>query len=169
MMSRVLLHRLVVRQRRHCSSSSEKQKSYIAENLDSLWGLAKFGAFLHLFHEYFLDISMCCGPSMLPTLSASGDIVLMERISPRLGKIKVGDVVISKSPTEAGQTVCKRVAATEGESVGGGAVVPRGHVWLLGDNPNNSTDSRYYGAVPAAMIQGRVWCRIYPFSRIKAL
>jgi signal peptidase I len=40
--------------------------------------------------------------------------------------------------------------------------VPTGCVWLEGDNPNNSADSRNYGPVPAALIQGRVLARIWP-------
>lgn len=43
-------------------------------------------------------------------------------------------------------------------------VVPPGHVWLSGDNPYNSTDSRDYGVVPAALIQGRVILRFWPSS-----
>lgn len=123
----------------------------------------KFAAFLHCLHEYVVEISMCCGPSMLPTLNAAGDIVVMDRITPRLKRIKVGDVVICKSPTDATQTVCKRVAALEGDEVPGlRATVPPGYMWLLGDNASNSTDSRTYGAVPTALIKGRVMCRIYP-------
>ena len=49
------------------------------------------------------------------------------------------------------------------------ARVPKGHVWLLGDNASNSTDSRTYGAVPAAMIKGRVFCRAWPPSAITAM
>jgi signal peptidase I len=35
-------------------------------------------------------------------------------------------------------------------------VVPKGHYLVLGDNRNNSADSRYYGFVPAIEIQGKV-------------
>mmetsp|Transcript_31569 Transcript_31569/g.69560 ORF Transcript_31569/g.69560 Transcript_31569/m.69560 type:complete len:124 (+) Transcript_31569:468-839(+) len=38
--------------------------------------------------------------------------------------------------------------------------VPPGHVWLLGDNCDNSRDSRSYGAVPVGMLQGRVFLKM---------
>lgn len=64
--------------------------------------------------------------------------------------------------------VCKRVRAKAGDIVyyvsknGAPNVVriPMGHVWLLGDNASNSNDSRYYGAVPLGLLQGRVFAKI---------
>lgn len=40
--------------------------------------------------------------------------------------------------------------------------VPKGHVWLEGDNSENSIDSRTYGPVPMGLIQSRAACRLYP-------
>ncbi|CAJ0844539.1 16125_t:CDS:2 [Entrophospora sp. SA101] len=37
--------------------------------------------------------------------------------------------------------------------------VPKGHIWIQGDNMNNSIDSRSYGPVPHALIRGRVFAR----------
>ena len=31
--------------------------------------------------------------------------------------------------------------------------VPRGHVWVEGDNPERSVDSNTFGAVPAGLIE----------------
>ena len=43
--------------------------------------------------------------------------------------------------------------------------VPPGHVWLEGDNPYNSTDSRDYGPVPIALLKGKIIFQLYPFSK----
>ena len=44
--------------------------------------------------------------------------------------------------------------------------VPPGHVWLQGDNKDNSTDSRDYGPVPFALIMGKVFVRVWPPSQV---
>ena len=41
-------------------------------------------------------------------------------------------------------------------------VIPDGQIWVEGDNPWNSSDSRNYGAVPASLIVGRVLGRVWP-------
>jgi inner membrane protease subunit 1 len=38
--------------------------------------------------------------------------------------------------------------------------VPKGHVWLQGDNMSNSTDSRMYGPVPIGIVKGKVLARV---------
>ena len=38
--------------------------------------------------------------------------------------------------------------------------VPKGHVWLQGDNLINSTDSRQYGPVPYSLLYGRVFLKV---------
>lgn len=39
-------------------------------------------------------------------------------------------------------------------------VVPPDHVWLEGDNPCRSTDSRHYGPVPISSLRGRIIRRL---------
>jgi len=123
---------------------------------------------------------------MLPTLAARGDVVLAESLTVRRGKLRVGDVVVARSPTNPGHTVCKRVLGLGGDLVdvgrpspspsgsGGsipgqhqprGVVVPHGHAWLQGDNLHNSTDSRSYGPIPVSLVRARVYFRAWPPSR----
>lgn len=41
-------------------------------------------------------------------------------------------------------------------------VIPKGHIWLGGDNMANSTDSRHYGPVPLGLVRGKVVARVTP-------
>ena len=47
--------------------------------------------------------------------------------------------------------------------------VPRGCVWVMGDNRTNSADSRYFGAVPQSSITGRGFFTYWPLSHIGKL
>ncbi|KAL3905560.1 MAG: hypothetical protein SGARI_004401 [Bacillariaceae sp.] len=44
-------------------------------------------------------------------------------------------------------------------------VVPENHVWLEGDCPLFSVDSRHYGPIPASCITGRLVFRLWPWNR----
>ena len=52
-------------------------------------------------------------------------------------------------------------APTDGEP---GCVVPKGHVFMMGDNREASKDSRVFGPVAESTIVGRVFVRIWPLS-----
>jgi len=117
---------------------------------------------------------MCVGPSMMPTFGTAGDIVLVEHMTPRLRRLKRGDVVIAQSPTNPKQTICKRITGLGGDTISvakrypfeGDRVikVPEGKLWLEGDNPRNSTDSRSYGPVPYGLVRGKVFFKLWPLT-----
>lgn len=133
---------------------------------------------------------------MEPTLY-SNNILLTERITARFHKPNRGDIVIAVSPTNPEQYICKRVIGLPGDKVIMDQpssnlqdvqnneqkksttaatkatitedYVPRGYVWIEGDNQANSADSRYYGPIPLGLIKSRAVCRIWPLSEMKLL
>ncbi|KAI3769394.1 hypothetical protein L6452_00496 [Arctium lappa] len=118
---------------------------------------------------------MVYGSSMMPTLNLVGDVVLSEYISHRLGKVSPGDVVLIQSPENPKKTLTKRIVAMEDETVSFSVdpsdgdrsrtvVVPKGHVWIQGDNSYASHDSRHFGPIPYGLIQGKVRCRVWPLA-----
>lgn len=51
----------------------------------------------------------------------------------------------------------------------GTAAVPTGSLFVLGDNPDASDDSRVYGWIKSADVAGRIGLRVYPVDRIGML
>mmetsp|Transcript_23526 Transcript_23526/g.28982 ORF Transcript_23526/g.28982 Transcript_23526/m.28982 type:complete len:159 (+) Transcript_23526:264-740(+) len=145
--------------------------------IDYGFKLIKFGSLVYVVKSYVFDVTMCIGPSMLPTFNCAGDIVVVEHITPRFGTLKVGHVVLANSPTNPKKTICKRIKGFGGDVVKPSKLypsqhvaekrIPKGRVWLEGDNPSNSTDSRNYGPVPEALIKGRVLFKIWPLHEMR--
>lgn len=57
------------------------------------------------------------GPSMLPTLNFTGDVLLVDKLSPLLGKVGTGDVVLVQSPENPRKQITKRIVGVEGDTV----------------------------------------------------
>jgi len=88
---------------------------------------------------------ICEGKSMNPTLK-DGEVVLVDREA----KIEVGDIVVARHPLEQNSDLVKRVER----------INERGHYFLIGDNLEESNDSRYFGAVTKEYIKGKVVARL---------
>ncbi|XP_028763781.1 mitochondrial inner membrane protease subunit 1 isoform X2 [Neltuma alba] len=129
----------------------------------------KFLCLLHVTDNYLCSPSHVHGPSMLPTMNLTGDVILAEHVSPRLGKLGPGDLVLIRSPLNPNRTLTKRIVGLEGDRITYfdprhgdlplNAVVPVGHVWIQGDNIYASRDSRHFGPIPYGLIEGRVFFR----------
>ncbi|CAH2326119.1 mitochondrial inner membrane protease subunit 1 [Pelobates cultripes] len=137
----------------------------------------QYGCIAHCTFEYIGEIVICSGPSMEPTIR-NYDVLLCDNLSRHLYSIHKGDIIIAKSPNRPEINICKRVIGLEGDKICTSSpsdlikrhsYVPKGHVWLEGDNLQNSSDSRTYGPVPYALIRGRIFVRIWPFSSFGVL
>ena len=60
-------------------------------------------------------------------------------------------------------------AANLTEDVSYPFVVPEGCIWVMGDNRNNSLDSRYFGAVPVSSVTSKALCIFWPPSNARKL
>lgn len=108
---------------------------------------------------------------MEPTIF-SNNVLITEHFTPRFRDVQRGDIVIARCPTDPKQYICKRVTGIPGDKIRSGLLydfVPRGHVWLEGDNSDNSCDSRTYGPVPQGLIRGRALIKLWPLNQMKLL
>ncbi|MCH3964004.1 MAG: signal peptidase I [Clostridium sp.] len=133
------------------------------------------------------------GHSMDPTLN-NGDRLIVEKVSYYFRDPKPGDIVVIKYPADPSEKFIKRVIAVGGDRVKiqngklyindkiknepyiletmigdfGEVTVPDNTIFVLGDNRNNSRDSRFQdvGFVKYKLVVGRAAFRIYPFNKM---
>jgi signal peptidase I len=119
------------------------------------------------------------GSSMVPTL-ANGQFVMVNRLVYQYSDPTHGDVVVFHYPRDPDQEYIKRIIGLPGETVtiadgnvyvnsqeldepyiaattrtAGEWQVPGGHLFVLGDNRNNSQDSRNFGFVSMDNVIGK--------------
>lgn len=129
--------------------------------------------------------------SMRPTI-VEGDRLFVLYITP--SEVERGDLVVIKSPDDDGADMVKRVVAVPGDVVSyvggsfhlnGSPAPPPGQsasddggtasfaltlgedqYYVLGDNRNNSHDSKQFGPISQSLIRGTVLYRYAPRSRM---
>lgn len=136
------------------------------------------------------------GPSMMPTLE-DGNNLIIDKISYRFHEPERFDIVIFPFRNNSGNTYIKRVIGLPGETVRidtdgviyindevlqesygreiiqnpgnalEGVTLKEGEYYVLGDNRNDSEDSRFsVGVVYRREIVGRAVFRIWPFAEM---
>lgn len=145
----------------------------------------------------FIRPTLVKGESMYPTLEEN-DYLIINRIAYKIGEPKKGDIIVfgTNLLQSDGKTkdLVKRVIAVEGDHIkikdsnvyvndqlldepyindnytegDIDMVIPEDMVFAMGDNRENSLDSRYeeVGLVQEKDIMGKVIIRLFPFNRI---
>ncbi|BCU82142.1 signal peptidase I [Polycladomyces abyssicola] len=131
------------------------------------------------------------GPSMMNTLH-DGDFVLVNKLVYQYRMPKRGEVIVFEAPGH--KDYIKRVIAVENDyieaqnnvvRVNGRSInepyvatrtddiklqkVPKGYVFVMGDNRMNSSDSRELGPIPVDKIVGRADIVFWPLNDFRVL
>ena len=141
---------------------------------------------------YVVEAYEIKGRSMVPTFDDGQRVVVLKLFS----DIQRGDIVIFSSQDDPGKDLIKRVIALPGERIQirkgivriNGKVLKEGYledkdyglydaeideevglgqIYVLGDNRDDSHDSRRFGSVSEESMKGKVVVRWWPFHEVK--
>ena len=149
-----------------------------------------------LFFIFVMGLQQVIGPSMNPTLK-EGDILIVNKLLYRVGKVQRNDIVVLSQeekymvkrvvglPGEHieykdnyiyvdGEQYKEPFIDTDKVKTAdfkledlGYDKIPDGMYLVLGDNREDSKDSRDFGLITKKQIVGKAWLRIWPFNKIK--
>jgi hypothetical protein len=113
-------------------------------------------------------ISQAAGSSMMPTV-VSGDVMVVVPVGGLIHRLWLGTDItnlrgrVITAALGDGIAVCKRIESiTPSEG-------PEPNMWVLGDNPPASQDSRDYGHLPFSAVRGIAVGVVWPPAAVRLL
>ena len=174
----------------------EKETSTAAEIKDWVISIVVAVALAMFIRTFIVELYVVDGPSMRPTLESEERLVVNKFIY-RFRPPEKGEVRVFQYPRDPRRDFIKRVIATPGDTIEiregrvlvndqlltedyilektrseyPKSTVPEGRVFVMGDNRNNSEDSRFadVGFVPYDLIKGKAMIVFWPISQYKTL
>ena len=174
----------------------EKETSTAAEIKDWVISIVVAVALAMFIRTFIVELYVVDGPSMRPTLESEERLVVNKFIY-RSRPPEKGEVLVFQYPRDPSRDFIKRVIATPGDTIEiregrvlvndqlltedyilektrseyPKSTVPEGRVFVMGDNRNNSEDSRFadVGFVPYDLIKGKAMIVFWPISQYKTL
>ncbi|MCI6159229.1 MAG: signal peptidase I [Selenomonadaceae bacterium] len=149
-----------------------------------------------IIRQFVVELYIVDGPSMRPTLQSQERLVVNKFLY-SFRNPQRGEIVVFQYPMDPSRDFIKRVIAVPGDTVEikdskvyvndqqlqedyileptkseyPKATVPAGTLFVMGDNRNNSEDSRFadVGFVPYRLIKGKACFVFWPLSQMKSL
>ena len=174
----------------------EKETSIFSELKDWIGSIVIAVVLAMLIRTFIVELYVVDGPSMRPTLESEERLVVNKFIY-RFHPPQKGEILVFQYPRDPSRDFIKRVIATPGDTIEihegrvlvndqlltedyilektrseyPKSTVPEGRVFVMGDNRNNSEDSRFadVGFVPYDLIKGKAMLVFWPISAYKTL
>lgn len=171
------------------TQDAKPKKSAVREMLESIIIAVLLAAVIRLF---ILEPFYIPSGSMEPTLMIN-DRIIVSKVTYHLRDPQPGDIVVFKFPLDPSRNFVKRLIAKGGDTIEikdsvlyinnkpvredylpaglkfqdfGPKTVPQGQYFMMGDNRNNSDDSRVWGFLNKDLIVGKAEVIYWPLNRI---
>lgn len=123
-----------------------------------------------------------------------GQFILVNKLAYSLGSPARGDVIVFHNPNNINEDYIKRVIALPGDTIEirsqkvyingeplqeiydlnplhpstmyGPLLIEPNHLFVMGDNRQNSKDSRDFGALSEELVVGKAWIHVWPLANL---
>ncbi len=176
----------------------KKKESFLKEIIDLIRFTIIVLAIVLPIRIFIVQPFIVSGQSMYPNFH-NGDYLIVNEIGYRFRDPKRGEIVVFRLPTNHRRFLIKRVIGLPGEkielregkvyitkrdgtkvkleepyikehfSTSGTWELKEGEYFVMGDNRNNSSDSRAWGVLKRDLIVGTPLLRLFPFSSFSLL